>query len=320
MYRNVLLLSAGRRVSLLRGFQQAANKIGSKVFAADHQPELSAAAQVSGKYIQLPHVLSNDYAEKLLAVCLKHSIGLVIPTIDTELQRLSTLKQKFEQHGTHILVCSSQFINICRDKRITARFFEEHNLCTPERYALDDIKYPSLVKPFDGSLSNGIHILKSATDLTVEMTENPKNIFLEYIDQDTHDEFTCDMFYNQTGHLVCVVPRRRIQVRGGEVSKAIAERDVIVDLLRSKLAQLPGVSGPITLQLFKNKKTAHCVCIEINARFGGGYPLTRLAGADYQNWLLDEYILQRPRTEWFDDWEEGLMMLRYDAEVCVRAK
>ena len=54
---------------------------------------------------------------------------------------------------------------------------------------------------------------------------------------------------------------------------------------------------------------------EINARFGGGYPLAHRAGAPFSRWLLEE-AAGRPGSA-HNDWEEGVTMLRYDAAMFV---
>ncbi len=57
--------------------------------------------------------------------------------------------------------------------------------------------------------------------------------------------------------------------------------------------------------------------MEINPRFGGGFPLSYLAGANFPKWLIIEYMLKQ-KVEYFDNWEENLLMLRYDDEILVR--
>lgn len=53
--------------------------------------------------------------------------------------------------------------------------------------------------------------------------------------------------------------------------------------------------------------------IEINARFGGGYPLAHEAGAHFADWLLQEQAGMALQAN--DDWREGVTMLRYDDAV-----
>jgi carbamoyl-phosphate synthase large subunit len=55
--------------------------------------------------------------------------------------------------------------------------------------------------------------------------------------------------------------------------------------------------------------------IEINARYGGGYPLAWAAGARYPVWFLEE-VLGLPSTA-HDDWTADLVMLRYDEAIFV---
>jgi carbamoyl-phosphate synthase large subunit len=52
---------------------------------------------------------------------------------------------------------------------------------------------------------------------------------------------------------------------------------------------------------------------EINARFGGGYPLAHHAGATFARWLLEEAVGLEPTCH--NDWRDGVRMLRYDAAL-----
>jgi carbamoyl-phosphate synthase large subunit len=68
--------------------------------------------------------------------------------------------------------------------------------------------------------------------------------------------------------------------------------------------------------LFVNLKEKSFKAIEINPRFGGGYPLSYAAGANFPKMLIQEYILGKD-VEFVDDWEDNLLMLRYDSKVLV---
>ena len=315
--QHILILSAGRRVSLLRGFKEA-SRGKRQVFAADMAPHLSAACQCADAHFTLPPVTAKTYPEALSALCRAEKIGLVIPTIDTELPVLATLRTQFAKEGTEIVVSDETLIAACADKRCTGALFDQHQLPVPKVFTLENLCFPALVKPYDGALSKGLKLLKSRDDLTQEIRDNPKNMYCEYIDHATHQEFTLDLYYDQYSTLKCVVPRRRLEVRGGEVAKAVAEKNELVALLFNRLGTLKGARGCLTLQLFRHHSTHAIWAIEINPRFGGGYPLSRHAGVDFQRWLIAEY-LEGKSIERFENWQDQTMMLRYDAEVIVNA-
>ena len=112
--------------------------------------------------------------------------------------------------------------------------------------------------------------------------------------------------------MVSVVPRQRLEVRAGEVSKAKAVKDDLIIQEIKKLATcLKGAYGCMTIQLFK--KEDRIVFIEINPRFGGGYPLSYLSGANFATMLIKDVLNQE--LEYRDDWIDNNIMLRYDAEV-----
>ena len=92
--------------------------------------------------------------------------------------------------------------------------------------------------------------------------------------------------------------------------------EAIIAASMAVAAALPGAVGCITLQCFK-RPNGHICFIEINARFGGGYPLSWHAGANYPKWLLQEVRGDRPDFLEAIDWRDNLAMLRYDDELIV---
>lgn len=82
---------------------------------------------------------------------------------------------------------------------------------------------------------------------------------------------------------------------------------------------LPGVVGCICIQLFYREHDNDVVGIEINPRFGGGYPLSYYAKADYPRYLIQEYFLNK-EIRYSDKWLDNTLMLRYDSEIIVYEK
>ena len=74
--------------------------------------------------------------------------------------------------------------------------------------------------------------------------------------------------------------------------------------------------GCICVQLFFHPETQDIVGIEINPRFGGGFPLTYMAGGNFPELLIREYFMGES-VDYFDNWKDGMLMLRYDDAIYV---
>lgn len=315
---NILLTSAGRRVELLESFEREAKLRDPRirVFATDLRPEYSAAAQRATLALKAPPVTQAGYIDFLWQTCRNHGIGLVVPTIDTELLVLAQHRDAFAAEGIQLVVSAESLVRQCRDKRETSELFSSLNIDTPAIYNREQLQFPCFAKPYDGSCSVGAVRIARASDVTESLLQDAKTMFMELIDARV-PEYTVDAYYSRVGELTCLVPRRRLEVRAGEVSKGVTRRDHVYDYLLPRLRKLEGARGCLTLQLFADDTTGRFAALEINPRFGGGFPLSYEAGANYPGWLIDEYLLGRS-VGFFDDWEPDLLMLRYDAKVLVR--
>ena len=315
---NILITSAGQRVSLVRAFKAELNKLhpGYKVFTTDMCPELSAACNISDGYFQVRRVTDPGYMDELLVLCHNHNIKMVVPTIDTELIVLAMYKEVFSREGIHIIISSPAFIEQCRDKRKTNAFFQQRGIDIPAAIDKHHPSFPLFIKPYNGSLSADTYIIHREADLCEYHLTNERFLFMEYLSKQFHDEYTVDMYYDRTGHVKCIVPRKRMLVRAGEINKGITSKNGLLTYLKEKLAYIDGAAGCLTAQFFLHRTSEKVVAIEINARFGGGYPLSYRAGANYPAWLIEEYFNGR-EIAYTEDWEDRLLMLRYDDEVIV---
>jgi carbamoyl-phosphate synthase large subunit len=318
MKQNILITSAGQRVALVRGFQETLRRFFPEgmVYTTDMNPKLAPAAYVSDGCFEVPRCTSDEYIDALLTICLGNGIGLIVPTIDTELVILSANKEKFAKQGVTVSVPDYDFVMKCRDKRNTGQYFEEHGIRVPKPVDKFHPTFPLFAKPYDGSLSVNLHFIKNDKELIDEILEDPKLLFMEYIDNEVYKEYTIDMYYGRDNKVKCIVPRERIKVRAGEINKGMTEKEPLTQYLYDRLETIEGCIGCICAQVFLNKATNEVIGIEINPRFGGGYPLTYAAGGNYPEFLIREYFLGE-EIQYKDDWKDHLLMLRYDDAVFV---
>lgn len=315
---NILITSAGQRVALVRDFQETLRKHfpEAKVFTTDMNPRLAPAAYVSDGCFEVLRVTNPQYIPQLLQLCKDNEIGMIVPTIDTELLVLAENKRQFEDNGIVVSVSSLDFIKICRDKRNTGEFFEKHGIRVPKPIDKNNPTFPMFAKPYDGSLSTNLHYIKNAEELTDEILNDPKLLFMEYIDKEVYKEYTVDMYYGRDNKVKCIVPRERIKIRAGEINKGMTEKEPLTQYLLDRLETIDGCIGCICIQFFFNCETGDVVGIEINPRFGGGYPQTYAAGGNYPEYLIREYFLGE-EIGYFDGWKDHQLMLRYDDAVFV---
>jgi carbamoyl-phosphate synthase large subunit len=89
-----------------------------------------------------------------------------------------------------------------------------------------------------------------------------------------------------------------------------------MDLSDQLASVLPGSRGALCFQAIVND-SGEAAIFEVNARFGGGYPLAHRAGGAFSKWLLEEALGRACSAT--NDWLDRLMMLRYDAALFAPA-
>lgn len=318
---NILISSSGRRGALVGLCRRALESLGveGKVFAADIT-QASAAYQLCDEGFYARRFDDPAYIPEMLKVCGEQNVRLLIPTHDRELMLYASAFDQFQAIGTHVVAPSTEVVALSSDKEATYRWLTENNLPRPRQASPDEVlanpdgwPMPLLIKPRYGSSSIGVHTVNDLEQLRHLTADRP--YLVQSIAQGK--EYTVDLFVDQSGVCRCAVPRQRLETRAGEVSKGMTERNTaVIDTAMRACATLPGPRGVMCLQLFHDPSKNECKIIELNARFGGGYPLTHEAGAEYLRWLIEE-TLERPCSAADDAWQDGLVMLRYDDAVFV---
>jgi carbamoyl-phosphate synthase large subunit len=276
--------------------------------------------QLCDKRFLVKPTTHTDYIKQLLSIVKTNKVKLLIPTVDLDLKLLAQNKPRFAALGCSVLISNPDAVEICQDKRKTYRFLLKNGFDTPvtmsmrSALAKKNLKWPRFVKPWDGYASRGNAVVTNHKELSIFAKRIPNPICQEFIDGTEH---TCDVYVDFDMKVRCVVPRKRIEVRAGEVSKAQIVKHPGIMSESAKLVEALGAGpGVITLQMFLMQND-RIKFTEINPRFGGGAPLAIKAGANFPKWILQE-LLGRKVNIRFDGFEDNLIMLRYDGEVWLR--
>lgn len=312
----LLFTSIGRRVELVQAFQNAARQLGVELtlYGADITPT-APALYFCDRTVLVPRIKTPEYIPALLDICRAEGIDALIPTIDTDLLILAQSKEQFAAIGTRVLISAPDKIALCRDKRLTADYFHSVGLESPA--PVDDVSryqgpFPAFIKPKDGSSSIFAYRADTREELLSYAAQVPDYIIQPFI---SGTEYTVDIFCDFAGNPIYITPRIRQAVRAGEVLKTqIAQEPSILSEMQ-RLIRDYKPCGPITVQLIRSGETNHY--IEINPRFGGGAPLSMLAGADAAQALLrllgGEALSFQPEAA-----EDGAVYSRFDQSVRVQ--
>lgn len=315
----ILFSSVGRRVELIQCFMAAAQEldIDFKSIAIDMAPEWSPACQISDHAYPVPKCTAPEYLDAVMDICRRHKVDLIVPTIDTELMIYAKSRSDFRSIGTDVLISHPDFIKVARDKKETAEILIRNGITTPRTWsvemctsAIQKLPFPLLLKPIDGSCSTGIAVIENLESIQ-RLELNPKGYILQEICQGK--EYTINAFYTRESKCAACVPHYRKMVRAGEVCFAETVRIPEFRVIADKLGDIfGGIWGTICFQGFIDQTNAPQI-FEINARFGGGYPICDKAGGTFARWILQDLSGQKP--DYRDDWKDGVRMLRYDAAV-----
>ena len=313
---NVLITSAGRRVELVRLFKRAQAADNGRVFCADCS-DSAPALKFCDKPFVVGRIDSGNYIEQLLDICRAENVGLLVPTIDTELEILAANARRFlDEANCRVSVSPPKTVRICADKVKTQAFFEQNNIKCPKMVSSDicgslGLKYPMFIKPRAGSSSINAFKANNYEQYSFFREYVKDCIVQEFV---SGEEYTVDMLCDFNGNFKAMGARRRLSVRAGEVLKGLTVKDAQIESAVKDIAKKLRFFGVITLQCIKNECGIYFT--EINARFGGGAPMSVYAGLDLPRHLID--IAKGKDVCIADSFRENMLFSRFDDCVLAR--
>ena len=311
---NILFTCAGRRTYLLKYFKENMSS-EDKVVATDMQ--LSAPAlQVADVKIQVPAVYDSKYIDITLNICKEQKIDALISLNDLELPILAENKAKFEALGVKVIVSDPEVIDIAFDKYKTAQWVESIGLNAPKTYvtlasakealAKGEIAFPLFMKPRWGSGSIGLetiddmeeldiyyHLLMKKIKKTILATASVGDEYIMIQEKLTGNEFGLDVMNDLDGNNVAVSVKQKLAMRAGETDKAITVDLPEVREMGATIGRNLKHIGNLDVDIMQRANGDYCV-LELNPRFGGGYPFSYEAGANMPKailqWLKGERV------------------------------
>jgi carbamoyl-phosphate synthase large subunit len=337
---NILLTCAGRRNYLVQFFKQAlqARGQGGEVIACDCSSSAPALADADRRLI-VPPVEAPDYFDALLAACREFTVRLVFCVHDLELPGLAREAPRFRAAGTIPVVAAPAVVAACQDKWAAFRYLRSRGIATPDTYptlaaarvalARGAIRFPLLLKPRWGTSSIGIERVETDRELTLAhewglaqmrrtilarmCRAGPERAFViqQWL---PGEEYGLDIINDLAGRYVCMLGRRKLVMRAGNTDRAVTVADAALDQLGATIGRRLRHLGCLDCDVMATD--AGYQVLDLNPRFGGGYPFSHLAGADVPAALIAWAGGETPDPSWLMTCP-GVVTAKYDGVMTV---
>jgi carbamoyl-phosphate synthase large subunit len=292
---NILLSCIGKRGYIARQFREHL-PAGGRIVGTSNTP-WTPGFLACDEGVVMPDIDHPSYPDAVLQLCRTRRIDVLLSFFDLDVHRLSGLRDALQAEGVRCFIPGPEAADIALDKVRTFEFLQSLGVPTARTYtSLHDVRealrngelrFPLFVKPRRGFGSRNTFCARDEAQLVAFFSIEPDMIVQEALAGDAYD---FDVLNDLSGRTISVVPWRKYASRAGETEFAETVHSPQLVALGRRLAEALGHAGPLDADLFVADGVASV--LEINVRFGGGYPVSHLAGAGFP-----EAILQMARGE-----------------------
>ncbi len=291
---NLLFCTVGRRGYIVDYFKKNLSE-GSKIIGTSDRDncaqEFTSGFHYCDKHFIVAKIQNEEqYIDDLLTICKKEKIDLLLSFYDFDSYTLSKHIDKFKALGVTPIISSYEVNEISFDKLKTYRYLIENGFKSPWTMSREEVSckkipsFPVIVKPRFGFGSNAINIARN---------KNEMDFFLNYyIDEElivqqmlSGHEYSFDILNDLNTNPITVVVKRKIKMRAGETDQGYALKDKYLMKTGLQLGKKLKHIGPLDVDFFLVEGEPYI--LELNPRFGGGYPITHLSGIDFTKLLID---------------------------------
>lgn len=300
----ILLLGGGRRVSLAQLLKKSGIRLGYNIEIISYDISLEVPIAIEGKVIKGLRWGDENIIEDISKVIGKYSVNIILPIVNGAIEIASICKVRFPD--VFVPVSDYKITNVLFDKIEAAKVFKESGFPIPKTYSVLSARMPAIAKPRKGGASRGIHIFTDMDDL-MHLPNLKDYLVQEYLEH--KDEFTVDCYIDTKGEIMVSVPRRRLEVMGGESTKTKTCRDEKLCEFSREVIKRFNLRGPVNLQFIHDLDSDRYLLMEVNPRISGAVSCSILAGAPICDYIILEALGRE--IEPCNDWKDGALLARY---------
>jgi carbamoyl-phosphate synthase large subunit len=256
----------------------------------------------------------------MLHVCREHDVALLLSLHDLEAPILSRHKASFESIGTTVVISSPAVIDTCLDKYKSYEFCMAAGFMTPRTYpdraaaeqaiGAGEVTFPLVIKPRYGLGSAHVQFCDDAGEL---------RFFYEYLSRHVPapeiagcrggsanrlivqerirgDEYGLDVVNDLSARYAACFGKRKFTMHSGETDEAETVQDSSLEALGRRISEALGHVGVLDADLLVKGNVPYL--LDMNPRFGGGYPFSHAAGANVPAAILAWKRGESPDPSW----------------------
>lgn len=303
-----MMLGGARRVSMAELLVKSGERLGHEVEIISYELTTQVPIAAAGEVIVGLKWSDPGVVDDIVRICREKEVDILLPFVDGAIEiasRCATLLP-----GVFVPVSDAEVAAMMFDKVEAAKAFKKAGIPIPTTYSALTAAIPAIAKPRHGSASRGIKVFHNIEDL-MHLQNINDYIVQEYIEH--REEYTVDCYVDMRGEVMCAVPRIRLEVMGGEVTRTRVCRIPVLEDMSRHVIKAFNLRGPVTLQFLRDMERNLFLLMEVNPRLGGGVICSIYAGAPFTDYIIQE-SLGVPLAP-CSDWTDGTLMARYWKEV-----
>lgn len=227
----------------------------------------------------------------------KHDDLVFIPVEEETTLSFLNFINKFGEGNFKYALPSLEFFKLSRNKNELNVFCEKSDIPCPKYFTKKDIDsnnflYPIIVKPINGSGSNGIYFIQDSKELN-EIDIDFKRDFIQELLPNAKD-VEAGFYFCQNGKIKSFYSHKRIRTfpeAGGVSVFSEFLKDQKIKEAGKKIIEKLNWSGLLMIEFIFDKRDSQYKLIEINPRLWGSILLSEFSGAkflkSYVNYALE---------------------------------
>ena len=278
-------------------------RCGHTVLVAAEKDAVAKKAKYIEKYIEFDKSSAESVGQRLIELCVKERIDVIIPMEDDYAALLSQFKDQIEKETTiKCAIANRDSYALVSDKATLLAFCKQHNIGHPRTEPIDNnyewlaesVGFPALIKPNHSEGSKGIVLVNNLEELkdkaSAIIAEYGECTLQEYIQNDHY--YNLMIYRNASGvfsnHVILKI-LRYYPIKGGSSCLAVSiENEPMVEMCKHLLNALNWV-GMADFDILEKGEGGFRI-IEINPRVPASLRGAEMSGVNFPQIIVSDML------------------------------